>query len=208
MWWESGEKAAEHKRIPRSFDFKCLFVDVSRFPVKLPLDLDPCPATWLVSSFGCLKGIPNWTCPPILSQSHLVAVTFTQNWVDSVSGGVHPPVLMHTGCSVPSSLSDHGGSLVAKSYLTLCNPVDCSLPSCSVYGIFSGKNLKWVAIPFCRGSSQPGIQPRSPAFAGGFFTNWATRESCQIIVLLKTLKRLFFPASVKSKFLTLACKTQ
>ena len=77
--------------------FKYLFVHVSNFPVKLPLDLDLYPATWLINSFGCLKGLPNWTRPPILSQSHLVPVTFAQNWVDTISGSVvHPPILMHT----------------------------------------------------------------------------------------------------------------
>ena len=92
-------------------------------------------------------------CPPIASQSHLAPVTFTQNWVDSDSV-VHPPVLMHTR-HAPSSLSERGGSSVAKSCLPLCAPVDCSPPSCSVYRVFSGKNLKGVAVPFSRGSSQP-----------------------------------------------------
>ena len=30
-------------------------------------------------------------------------------------------------------------------------------------GIFQARILEWVAIPFSRGSSQPGIEPRSPA---------------------------------------------
>ena len=36
-----------------------------------------------------------------------------------------------------------------------CNPVDCSLPGSSVYGIFQAGILEWVAISFSRGSSQP-----------------------------------------------------
>ena len=32
-------------------------------------------------------------------------------------------------------------SEVYQSYLTLCYPVDCSLPGCSVHGIFPGKNI-------------------------------------------------------------------
>ena len=43
--------------------------------------------------------------------------------------------------------------------LTLCNPVDCSPPGSSVYGIPQTRILEWVAISFSRGSSQP----RSPA---------------------------------------------
>ena len=32
------------------------------------------------------------------------------------------------------------------------------------HGILQASILEWVAIPFPRGSSQPGIKPRSPAF--------------------------------------------
>ena len=53
--------------------------------------------------------------------------------------------------------------LVAQSCLTLCDPMDCSLPSSSVHEIFQARILKWVAISVSRGSSQPGIEPRSPA---------------------------------------------
>ena len=39
--------------------------------------------------------------------------------------------------------------------LTLCNPIDCSLPGSSVHGIFQARILEWVAMPSSRGSSQP-----------------------------------------------------
>ena len=42
-----------------------------------------------------------------------------------------------------------------KSCLTLCDPMDCSLPSFSVHGVFQARILEWVAISFSRGSSQP-----------------------------------------------------
>ena len=38
--------------------------------------------------------------------------------------------------------------LVARSCLTLCNPVDCSTPGSSVHGILSARILEWVAISF------------------------------------------------------------
>ena len=38
---------------------------------------------------------------------------------------------------------------------TLCNPMDCSPTGFSVHGIFQARILKWVAISFARGSSQP-----------------------------------------------------
>ena len=42
----------------------------------------------------------------------------------------------------------------AQSYLTLCNPIDCSLPSSSVHAMFQARILEWVTISFPRGSSQ------------------------------------------------------
>ena len=37
--------------------------------------------------------------------------------------------------------------------LTLCDPVDFSLPGSSVHGILQARILEWVAIPFSKGSS-------------------------------------------------------
>ena len=48
-----------------------------------------------------------------------------------------------------------------------CNPMDCSPPGSSVYGIFQARILEWVAISFF---PNLGIEPASPALAGGFFT--------------------------------------
>ena len=39
-------------------------------------------------------------------------------------------------------------SEVAQSCLTLRDPMDCSLPGSSVYGIFQTRVLEWVAIAF------------------------------------------------------------
>ena len=54
-------------------------------------------------------------------------------------------------------------SSVAQSCLTLCNPMDCSLPGFSVHGIFQVRVPEWVAITFSRGSSQPRDRTRVPA---------------------------------------------
>ena len=51
--------------------------------------------------------------------------------------------------------------LVTQLYLTLCEPMDCSLPGCSVHGILQARILQWVAIPF-RDLPDPGIEPRFP----------------------------------------------
>ena len=34
---------------------------------------------------------------------------------------------------------------------------------CTVHAILQARILEWVAFPFSRGSSNPGIKPRSPA---------------------------------------------
>ena len=52
--------------------------------------------------------------------------------------------------------------LVAQLCPTLCDPMDCNLPGSFVHGILQARILEWVAIPFSRGSSHPGIEPRSP----------------------------------------------
>ena len=59
---------------------------------------------------------------------------------------------------------------VTQSCPALCDPKDCSLPGSSVHGILQARILEWVAIPFSRGSFQPGDQTQVSHIAGGFFT--------------------------------------
>ena len=66
--------------------------------------------------------------------------------------------------------------LGAQSCLTLCNPMDCSLPGFSVFGILRVRILEWVAIQFSRASSWPRDQTWVSCTAGRFFTTWATME--------------------------------
>ena len=42
-----------------------------------------------------------------------------------------------------------------QSCLTLCDPMDCSLPGTSVHGILQARILEWAAVPSSRGSSRP-----------------------------------------------------
>ena len=39
------------------------------------------------------------------------------------------------------------------SYLTVCDPMDCSLLGSSVHGILQAKILEWVSLSSCGGSS-------------------------------------------------------
>ena len=56
--------------------------------------------------------------------------------------------------------------------LALCDPMDYT-----VYGILQARILELVALPFCRGSSQPRDRTQVSHIAGEFFTSWATRKA-------------------------------
>ena len=62
---------------------------------------------------------------------------------------------IHDSASSDSATSkQHICCLVAKSCLTLCDPIDCSPPGSSVHGISQARILEWVAISFSRGFPQ------------------------------------------------------
>ena len=67
--------------------------------------------------------------------------------------------------------------LVTQSCLTLCDPWTVARQALSVHGILQARILKWVAIPFSRGSSQPRDRTQVFCIASRFFTVWATREA-------------------------------
>ena len=62
---------------------------------------------------------------------------------------------------------------VAQLCLTLCDPVDCSLPGSSDHGILQARIPRWVAISFSRGSSQPRDQTPVSHIGGRRFNLWA-----------------------------------
>ena len=73
--------------------------------------------------------------------------------------------------------SEKGLCSVAKSFVTLCDPGDCSPPGSSVHGILQQRILEWVAISSSRGSSRPRDQTKSPAslaLAGVFKWGWGS----------------------------------
>ena len=59
---------------------------------------------------------------------------------------------------------------LAQSCLTLCDPMDSSLPSSAVHGIFQARILEWAGISFSRGSSQSRDQTRVSCIADRRFT--------------------------------------
>ena len=70
---------------------------------------------------------------------------------------------------------------VTQLCLTVCYPMDCSLPDSSVHGILQARIL---AFPFSRGSSQSRDRTQASHLAGRFFTIWATREALQYLNIL------------------------
>ena len=53
----------------------------------------------------------------------------------------------------------------------------CRQILCQLSHTGSPRILEWVAYPFSSGSSQPRNRTRVSGIAGGFFTNWASREA-------------------------------
>ena len=66
---------------------------------------------------------------------------------------------------------------IVQLYLTLFDPMDCSLPGSSVHRIFQARVLEWAAISLSRGSSQPRDQTWVSCITDRCFTVWATREA-------------------------------
>ena len=70
--------------------------------------------------------------------------------------------------------------------------MDSSLPGSSVYGILQARILEWVATAFSGALPNPGIESASPAFAGGFFTQWTTREAMKTANVTQSRKHFSF----------------
>ena len=67
-------------------------------------------------------------------------------------------------------------AFITQSCLTLCNPMDCTVP-----GILQARILEWADFPASGASSQPRDQTQVSHIVGGFFTSWATREAPRIL---------------------------
>ena len=88
----------------------------------------------------------------------------------------------------------HSGSLVTKSCLTLCNPMDHSLQGFSVHGILQARILEGVAISFSKRSSWPRDWTRVSYIAGQFFTIWAREAPKDTLTLgCHSLLQVIFP---------------
>ena len=84
-----------------------------------------------------------------------------------------------------------GGSLVAKSCLSLCDPMNYSPPGSSIHGILQARILEWVAIPFSWVSSQPRDRTQVSSIAGRFFTSWQGKPKNTGVGSLSLLQQIF-----------------
>ena len=75
--------------------------------------------------------------------------------------------------------------IVTQSYLTLCDPMDCSLLDSPVHGVLLARTLEWVVISYFRGSSWPRDQALFSCISSinrwfffflNHFTNWEGLE--------------------------------
>ena len=78
-------------------------------------------------------------------------------WAPETNTTLH--TYMHT-CMSAQSL---------QSGLTLCYPMNCSLPGSSVHGILQARILEWVAISFSQCSSQLRDRTQVSCIAGRCF---------------------------------------
>ena len=81
----------------------------------------------------------------------------------------------------------------AQPCLTLCDPMDCSLPDSSVHGISEARILSGLPFPSPEDLPDLGIELASPALAGGFFTTESSGKP-----LIPDTQLLSFTASQRS----------
>ena len=111
--------------------FSCPVVSDSLRPHELQQARPPCPSpTPGVHSNSCPS---SWWCHPAISE------------ITNIISLKHKNHYMIT--EVFFSL-DLYICVCVQLYLTLCDPMDCSLPDSSAHGTFQARILEWVAISF------------------------------------------------------------
>jgi len=96
-------------------------------------------------------------------------------------------------------------AVAAQLHLTLCDPLDCSLPCSSVHGNSQARIVEWVAISFFRGSSWPQdwtCVSCISCIAGGFFTTEPSRKPHKDLFEVSIIKKqLHLKIGVRAKSL-------
>ena len=94
--------------------------------------------------------LPGFT---VRSEPHIRITTFSPVWCQSYFMMCICTRACHSDLRLPRSSSACVCAKLLQSCLTLCDPMDCSLPGSCVHGIFQARILEWVAMPSSRGSS-------------------------------------------------------
>ena len=93
---------------------------------------------------------------------------------------------------------------VAKSSLTLCDPMACSPPGSSAHRISQARILEWVAISYSRGASL--TQGWNPSLLLGrqILYHWATRGYCWkveiILMVISYTSQILSPYTAPPRF--------
>ena len=101
---------------------------------------------WRIPGTGEPGGLPSMGSHRVGDDWRDLAAAAAAKWHNYVTSFPHPVKFLISESEVCS---------LTQSCLTLCDPMDCSLPGSSVHGIFQARILEWVATSFSRESSQP-----------------------------------------------------
>ena len=135
--------------------------------------------TWKPSGLGSSKGAATWSvdsCKPLslfqLLSSQRLGEQFPWNVWELQNPSYKVLICLSEKESV--SVACNQCALmwevsVTQLCSTLSDPTDYSPPGSSVHGILQARILEWVAMPFCRGSSEP----RDQTWVSSV---WSTRE--------------------------------
>ena len=94
--------------------------------------------------------------------------------------------------------------LVAKSCLTLCDPMDCSLPGFSLHGTSQARTVEQIAISFSRRSSQLRDQTHICISCNGrrILYHWVTGEA--LLITTTRIMNKSLPLNAQSVFMHFA----
>ena len=99
-----------------------------------------------------------------------------------VLGSGHPPALWFTGCRWRKTIKNLMNLLWANAFVkrpALCDPWWARLLS---PWILQARILEWVAVPFSRGPSPPGIEAGPPALQVDALPSKPPREFTQLLI--------------------------
>ena len=137
------------------------------------------PCVHFSESSLCLRDLRLWFSTVICLQKPFPGIAGPRDCLMTYSITVIFPQKL-TKCPALRKLSVWLCVLVAQSCLTLCDSMGCSPPGSSVHGILQTRILKWMALPFSRGSSQPRDWIWVSRTAGRFLTIWTIWEALRL----------------------------